>query len=150
MTHDRWPHEEELQAPAVDKAKPEPFWDRWRKPLSDEEYVEKVRRGTGTMNRWKPYFVAFHLGMVGFIILLIDWAVGLITDMLNLPGQVGANPNIGRNLVLIGIGLGAGLGLQLSHSMAALFRLLRGDRDLDLLVKYYDLTHQQPIIEHST
>ena len=141
MSDERWPDEEEHKQ--GDEITPyEPFWVRWHKPLTDEEFVERTRKGAASTKRLMPYLLVFNGCVVCFVLFLGDWVVKLLDGMLNLQGGPAANPNMPRGVVLLGICLGFGIGIQLSHSILALFALLWGDRRTDLLLKYHDLAQQ--------
>ena len=72
MSDERWPDEEEHKQ--GDEITPyEPFWVRWHKPLTDEEFVERTRKGAASTKRLMPYLLVFNGCVVCFVLFLGRW-----------------------------------------------------------------------------
>ncbi len=148
MSHDHWPHEEDGQAPAEEQAPYEPFWVRWRKPVTDEQFVERIRKNRISLNRWKLWLIALYVAPSIVFLFLTNWLASFAVDQILQAKNL--NPQLGRGLILTMCGMGFGFGVQLSHCVIAVHELIRGNRANDLLLKYHDLAQQHEHTDHTT
>lgn len=144
MSHDHWPHEEEGQAPVVEQKPYEPFWVRWRKPVTDEQYIARIRRDKLKLKGWQPWLITLHFACSVLFFFLLGWMHKELTEC------VLANPWMIPPLVPVCAAMGFGIGLQLSQSITGLFQLLWGDRQADLLLRYHDLLAQHNLLPDSS
>lgn len=106
---------------------------RWlaRKPVSDGEYVERIRRGVAHFERWRRWEIGFYaaLSVAWFAALVtLGWTQFLKRQIQGLPLGVG-----------IGIIVGSLTGLttiKLAHGL--IFALVSSRRTEKLLLRYHD------------
>jgi hypothetical protein len=104
------------------------------KPLSDEEYVARVRAGVAMHQRWRGWLVGLYgAALVAFL--------GLAVLGANLAARFGQLAG-GRAPALLGFGCGAllgvvsgGVGLKAAHGLWFALSALRTER---LLLRYHD------------
>lgn len=151
MSHDHWQYEEERQT-TDDEAKKHRFWTLRPRNISDDEFVENIRKSEANLKRWKWAFVLFHAGMMSVLVGFIPQIVEFTADLLGnqFPVQPGGMPAIAREVVLIGLGLGFTIGFQFTHSIHQLVLLLSHNRTAELLLKYHDIVQQHEHTEQPT
>ena len=140
MLDERWDHEEDRQKEGADTPY-EPFWVLWRRPKSDDEFVEQLRKDQLRLQKWKPYLLMLHFAILAVLIGLSNWLFRLIVGRL-VAGNAPANAGLIQMILLVSIGVGTGMGIRISHSVWIIFDILRTDRRTDLLLKYHDLAQQ--------
>jgi uncharacterized membrane protein len=101
--------------------------------VSDEQYVERVRRSVNSFDRWRrPLTILYvllaviHIGLFVAVVLLMD-SFGRNLGMLGWP------PGF-----LVGLSLGAMLGLSTIKSVHGLMNVLIGVHNERLLIRYHD------------
>ena len=110
-----------------------------RKPLSDEEFVERIRQGLTRYRRMQPW-------LIGFYTCLAIMLVGLAVASLNLVAKLGQLANRqGPELIGFGVGLMLGqfLGLLVMQVVFGLVGAMMPCRTQELLIRYYDALAQQ-------
>jgi uncharacterized metal-binding protein len=102
-------------------------------PVSDDVYVERIRRGVAFGERCRILLLSFNL-------LMICGAVWLGIEMVELlqkfaqPTNAPAVPLIFVSTAMVGLSLG----LMISHAAHGIFSNLIGFRTERLLLKYHD------------
>ena len=103
-------------------------------PISDEEFVERIRRQVETHRRWRGALIALHGGLALCLIGLSIWAANQDTGL----DQLFEN----RWIVFSGFGVGLLLGLvfgQVGYMIGCgLIAALLPPRTEQLLVRYHD------------
>jgi hypothetical protein len=113
--------------------------ERWlcfrRKPMSDDEFIERIRQGIIRFQRRRKVLVIFS---ATFLVVAFAFAIfGAV--VVHKVGQLlqGLQPAIAG--LLIGANIGAALGLGLFKSINGLMdALLWDNRTERLLIRYYD------------
>ena len=103
-------------------------------PLSDEEYVSRIRRGVRLYERWRWWLAAFYgAGFVGFCVLCVfaGHLVAGLGQLVNAQQPALAGLAIGA---MIGLLVG-GVGFKIVHGVGFAFSSLRTER---LLLRYHD------------
>ena len=144
MSRDHWSHEEDGPAPADEQAPYEPFWVHWGKSITDEQFVERIRKSVLKRNGWRTWLIVVQLSFTLLFLILGGWLHKEFSD------RIQGNPWMLSALVPISAGLGFGFGLLLSQSISGLFELLWSNRTNDLLLKYHDIAQQLKHTDHNT
>nr|MBA3354103.1 hypothetical protein [Blastocatellia bacterium] len=116
--------------------------------LSDDEFVERLRRGIGSFDRFRPWIILFWLGLAIGIAPALLWAWNGAMKIAAL-GNLGQPANagvIGFGLIA-GVGMGIAIGNFADRVVGQLLQAVWGYRTERLLVRYYDLAHGQERFE---
>lgn len=108
-------------------------WLPVRKKLADEEFVDRMRHSIIVLDRFRPWLIAMHVG------LLIGFGV-LLPTVVKLCLRFAANNNavwIWMGLTT-GLGIGITIGWMFGHTVHGLIVLIAGGRSERLLVRYHD------------
>lgn len=106
------------------------------KPISDEEFVEQIRRQVAASRRWRGWLIALYSALgVAFVVLSIS-AANQAAELIQL--------FVNRWIVFSGFGIGLLLGLmlgQMGHKIGfGLVSALSSPRTEELLLQYHDRT----------
>ncbi len=106
----------------------------WRKRLTDEEYVEQLRKGL-RVQRWLRYIhAAVGLLMIGLCL----WAIPLFISILTTPGTPATRQSlIYMMFVLAGV-LGLTVGFWFTQVAASIAAILFEHRKDKMLVECWD------------
>jgi hypothetical protein len=115
----------------------------WPEKVSDEQYVERVRKRLRTMRRWRYLTGAIGLGVLGLTIWLLLLTIHLLSDVDNMTKTIGhGTPTPQQQAVYgvyaIAIMLGFSFGFMLFNAIfhiASAFFEYRKDK---LLVECWD------------
>jgi hypothetical protein len=113
-----------------------------RRAVSDDEFVEKLRKSLRWWDRWRWAGVALHGAIIATVLWLAFQFVKLLQGMQALFPQQNPMPD---EVFLICVVLGAKLGLLLHGSAWALMNNLVGMRSERLLVKCYDAMNPKAV-----
>jgi hypothetical protein len=103
--------------------------------VSDDEFIEGVRRMLSQYDRHRPWLIKFHatalagfIGAAVFAVVAIQWIL-----------RIGA-ANLALGLFGVGVGMafGVSLGMGMFHSIHILMDLISSMRSERLLIKYHD------------
>jgi hypothetical protein len=112
----------------------------FRKPLSDAEYVEKLRKDLDKVQRYGVWLVLLYALLVGAWLYLLCNIGKFLNHMADLFGNQGGNFMLAG--FFLGMMLGLSFGIAFLHAAKQLvdtFVLWRnGDRAKKLILKYYD------------
>ena len=141
MSDDRWP-EHEQQDPPNPK---ETFWTLRIRELSDDEFIEQLRKSAAWSKRW------WWLKLVPLaVVAMMGWEV---MKFANGPGPIGP-ARFGRNEVLFWASLTGivsfGMGFKVGHAFMATSETLWGDRGTELLIHYHDLLNEHNLLNQAT
>ncbi len=106
-----------------------------RKPLTDVEYVERVRKDMLRFKRWGKWIVVFSAAGVLF------WGY-ILTLLVSAFVQLGGNGNLFIMGLFAGLLIGMLFALPAWYAMEQFLqalKMLREDRMQELLVKYHDM-----------
>lgn len=113
--------------------------------ISDEQYVERTRKGLHTMRRWRYFIALLYLGLtIGFIFLVLQ-GVHLLGDVAGI-GQTSKHgapdPTPSQQLIYatyyLSVILGGLLGFMFGNSFSHIASLLFTYRKDKLLVEFWD------------
>ena len=117
-----------------------PFWPE---KISDEQYVERTRKGLRMMRRLRFIFVLGYLGLfIGFILLIFQ-AVHLLGDLTS-NGTAKHHPTdssqqqIVYSMYYLAVVMGAFVGLLLGNTISHIATILLTYRKDKLLVEFWD------------
>lgn len=103
---------------------------------SDEEYIERVRRGIAAYDRWRRLLLAFYalaaIVLVGFLVLWFGSWQGQMQQLSH-----SENPYVGLGF-LIGLAVGTMSGIMVIAVINVLGNLLFGLRGERLMIRYHD------------
>ncbi len=139
MSREHWPHEEEGQSPADEPAKKDSFWTLQSKPVSDEEFVEKIRKGQAWTGRWRWAVILFHVAIIGWIGKFAVQVTNQLVQIMLPQNPAAINAQDIKMIIAGSACFGVPFGLLMAHSAYTIGELIWGNRTADLLVKYHDL-----------
>jgi hypothetical protein len=106
--------------------------------VSDEELVERLRRGIARFDRWRrPLLVLYLVGAAVFI-----GAVVAATVLLQSLSRGLGNRHSSWAGFLLGVVIGSGLGITAAKIGHGIVDILLGYRNERLLIKYHDALEQ--------
>ena len=105
-----------------------------RKPLTDAEHVERVRKDLQRSRRWGKWLITSQVALLLVYVYILQMITSVLWKLGGNQLQFGAGFAVG---VLIGFLLGVPV-LHLALQLVESIKLLKGDRTSALLVKYYD------------
>lgn len=115
-----------------------PLWK-----ISDEQYVERTRKGLHTMRRWRYIIALISLGtVIGFFVLVL-MGVHLLGDLAGI-GQTpkhrvpGPDPQTVYAIYYIAVAFGSLFGFAIGNALTHVVTLLFGYRKEKLLVEFWD------------
>lgn len=109
------------------------------KRLSDDEYIEKLRRSMEFWNRWRYVMLIANIGLIIAFGVVAERGVMFVLNMALPPGNAPANwPLAG---FVCGATMGMAMGWFSWHSLQQLIEAIGGFRSERLLLKYYDAFH---------
>jgi hypothetical protein len=121
----------------------------WPERLSDEEYVNRVRKGLRVI-RWSRWlFAALFIGVVAFCL----WAVINLADFLtSFGGKEGPERPLVYGVLSLALLFGGFMGFWIAHLGESVVNAFFGFRRDKLLVECWDALHQDRANEslHST
>ena len=139
MSHDHWPHEEDGQAPAEETATKNTFWTLRRKPVSDEEFVEQLRKSSDPARLWRWRALLF-------IVLIVLVFKALQAPLPAMPaGRVFNLRELKFYVVCTGV-VCLFFGLRIGHWFHGAVQEFWGDRRTDLLLHYHDILSQHDLL----
>jgi hypothetical protein len=117
-----------------------PFWPE---KISDEQYIEKIRKGLRFLGRWRFVIVLMQVIILVLFVWLIVQGLHLLRDMINVdhaPGQGGPTPaqQMVNAIYSLAIMVGGFIGFMLGNALSHVVTLLFGYRDQKLLVECWD------------
>lgn len=117
----------------------------WPEKISDEQYVERTRKGLRMMRRWRYIFALMYLGIIiGFIVLIFE-GVHLLGDLAGIgkeakhhtPGP-GPDQQMVYAIYYLAVVFGGWLGFLLGNALSHIATFLLTYRKDKLLVEFWD------------
>jgi hypothetical protein len=103
-----------------------------RKPVSDDEYVVKLRRSVATFDKWRWWLAAPHA--IGLAVIIVLGFQG-VSVLLQLVGP--ANGPLALQGFEVGAIMGMSLGWLAHHCVWGIISIVGGLKSERLLLKYY-------------
>lgn len=103
--------------------------------LTDEDYVERVRRGLVSSERWRPWVIALT---TLFVLLICIFGEGVLNRAVKFGAIQGQNAGPVVGGFITGLFFGAAIGGFCYEAVRLWLDALFGDRARRLLIRYYD------------
>lgn len=119
----------------------------WRERLSDEEYVNGVRKGLRVVRRSRWIFAGLFIGVIASCV----WAVISTANFLtSLSGREGPDPPLVYGVIGLALLSGACLGFWIGHLGEVVANAFFGFRRDRLLIECWDALHQDTAREEKS
>src|SRR5262245_36587827 len=124
------------------------MWCLRRRPVTDEEHVQRLRRLVAFMDRWRRPWVALCIALLLALFVMLVMLVEVLKWLAQANNGQGVIPGF-----VVGVGLGATIGMlgfHLGHGLAA---GLKVDRTTRLMLNYNDALEslaQEPLLQNLT
>ncbi|MEX0724921.1 MAG: hypothetical protein WEB58_18955 [Planctomycetaceae bacterium] len=105
--------------------------------LSDDEYIERLRRGIEQWDRW--WYVSIPVALA--VVATLGWGIAEGVQKMIAIAQRGNIPNVWTGIIVggaIGLSVGFVFQMMINGFIAPLLHSYRTER---LLLKYYDAVH---------
>jgi hypothetical protein len=122
------------------------MWCFRGRTLTDEEYVQRVRRQVAFFNRWRRPWVAICIVLLLALLVAAVMVVETLQRLAQGIGGQGVTPGL-----VIGLMMGAMLGLQAIGLTFGLVVGFRADRTALLLLIYHDALKsptEEPVLQN--
>jgi predicted MFS family arabinose efflux permease len=108
---------------------------RKRSSISDDEYIEGIRRKLSIYDRERRWWITFHAIILASMIGAAVYAGIMIQRIMGFGAANAANGLFGLG---VGMAIGASLGGLTIHSIQGLITVILPMRSEHLLIKYHD------------